>query len=162
VPRPEAERAGPDAPAAASQAPRAGDDADQAELSDEEMAERVAEVRRELAETPVSAVVANHCVGLFELARLHLSLEPPKLDEARLAIDALACLVDGLSGRLGEDEAALRELLTQLRLAYVRVSSAMGVPPVNGHGPPTDGPTPGDGDAGPNPPADGEEPPAAS
>ena len=37
---------------------------------------------------PVEVVVANHAFGLFELAALHLSLQPPQLDEARVAIDA--------------------------------------------------------------------------
>ncbi len=46
--------------------------------------------------------MANHAFGLFELAALHLSLQPPQLAQARLAIDALAALVDGLGERLGD------------------------------------------------------------
>ena len=53
------------------------------------------ELRDQLARTPAEVVVANHAFGLFELAALHLSLQPPQLDQARLAIDALAALVDG-------------------------------------------------------------------
>ncbi len=79
------------------------------------------ELRQQLADTPARTVVANHCYGMFELAALHLSLDPPQLDEARLAIDALALLVEGLRSRLGEEEANLREGLTQLRLAFVRM-----------------------------------------
>jgi hypothetical protein len=79
------------------------------------------ELRQQLADTPARTVVANHCYGLFELAALHLSLDPPKLDQARLAIDSLALLVEGLTTRLGEEEANLREGLTQLRLAFVRL-----------------------------------------
>ncbi len=79
------------------------------------------ELRQQLADTPARTVVANHCYGMFELAALHLSLDPPKLDQARLAIDALALLVEGLATRLGEEEANLREGLTQLRLAFVRM-----------------------------------------
>jgi Domain of unknown function (DUF1844) len=82
------------------------------------------QLQRELAETPVEAVVANHAVGLFQLAGLHLSSQPPRLDQARLAIDALASLVEGLAGRLGADEPALREGLSQLRLAFVQISAA--------------------------------------
>jgi hypothetical protein len=82
------------------------------------------ELRQQLADTPARTVVANHCYGLFELAALHLSLEPPKLDQARLAIDSLALLVEGLMTRLGEEEANLREGLTQLRLAFVRLGGA--------------------------------------
>ena len=46
-------------------------------------------------------VVANHAYGLFELAALHLSAKPPSLDQARLAVDALGALVEGLGDRLG-------------------------------------------------------------
>ncbi len=79
------------------------------------------ELRQQLADTPASTVVANHCYGMFELAALHLSLDPPKLDQARLAIDALALLIEGLGPRLGEEQGNLREGLTQLRLAFVRL-----------------------------------------
>ena len=52
----------------------------------------VTRLRDELARTPAEVVVANHAFGLFELAALHLSLQPPQLPQARLAIDALAAL----------------------------------------------------------------------
>jgi hypothetical protein len=78
--------------------------------------------REQLAQTPASLVVANHAIGLFQLAAIHLDREPPNLDDARLAIDALSALVDGLQGRLGEEEPTLRDALAQLRLAYVQVS----------------------------------------
>jgi hypothetical protein len=38
-----------------------------------------------------------------------------------LAIDALAALVEGLEGRLGEAEPTLREAIDQLRMAFVKV-----------------------------------------
>jgi len=81
-------------------------------------------MRAELAAAPVEVVVANHCYGLFELAAVYLSQQPPLVDQARLAIDALGCLVDGLEGRLGEGEDALKEGLTNLRLAYVQIDGA--------------------------------------
>src|SRR5438105_494378 len=62
------------------------------EPTDEEMRAELAEVQRQLAETPASVVVANHCIGLYQLAALHLGLDPPQLDQAQLAIDALAAL----------------------------------------------------------------------
>jgi len=55
---------------------------------------------------------------------LHLSLQPPQLDEAAVAIDALGAIVEGLAGRLGEDEPTLRDALAQLRLAFVQVRTA--------------------------------------
>ncbi len=81
-------------------------------------------MRAELANTPPEVVVANHCYGLFELAAIYLSQTPPMLFQARLAIDGLGALLDGLKGRLGEAEPALHESLSQLRLAFVRLEGA--------------------------------------
>lgn len=86
--------------------------------------EDVEGLRRQLAEAPADVVVANHCYGLFELAAVYLSDAPPRLDQARTAIDALGYLVDGLGERLGEAHASLRDALAQLRLAYVQISAA--------------------------------------
>ncbi len=97
---------------------RAGEAAGE-ELSEEELARELAEVQRQLLETPAAVVVANHCIGLFQLAVLHLSQETPDLDEARLAIDALAAVVEGLGSRLGDQEQPLRDGLAQLRLGFV-------------------------------------------
>jgi hypothetical protein len=65
-------------------------------------------------------------MGIYELAAIHLTAPEPKLVEASLAIDALAALVEGLAGRLGEPEATLQEALLQLRTAYVEVSKGRG------------------------------------
>lgn len=78
-------------------------------------------MRVQLANTPAEIVVSNHCYGLFELAAIYLSQSPPMLFEAQLAIDGLGYLLDGLQGRLGEAEPSLRESLSQLRLAFVRL-----------------------------------------
>ena len=86
--------------------------------------EDVEELRRRLADAPAEVVVANHCYGLFELAAVYLSQAPPRLDGARLSIDALGFLVDGLGDRLGDAHASLRDALSQLRLAYVQISAA--------------------------------------
>src|ERR1700722_16786164 len=93
----------------------------------EEQAAAQAEVeamRAQLAHPPAEVVVANHCYGLFELAAISLSQTPPQLFQARLAIDGLGALLDGLRGRLGEAEPALAESLSQLRLAYVRLEGS--------------------------------------
>lgn len=92
-----------------------------APLTEDEVREQMAALREELAKTPAAAVVANHAYGLFELAALHLSLQPPQLGEAQLAIDALGALVEGMAGRLGEHDANLKEGLAQLRLAFVQI-----------------------------------------
>jgi hypothetical protein len=78
-------------------------------------------MRAQLANTPAEVVVANHCYGLFELAAIYLSQQPPMLFQARLAIDGLGHLLTGLTGRLGEAEPALLESLSQLRLAFVQL-----------------------------------------
>lgn len=88
----------------------------------------MAELRDQLAGTPAEVVVANHAYGLFELAALHLSLDPPQLAEARLAIDALGYLVEGLGDRLGEPATELATALAQLRLAFVQVQAAVQAP----------------------------------
>jgi hypothetical protein len=105
-------------------APGPGPEAGVDELSPEEqaeLAEQMAAVQQELLGTPVSVVVANHAVGLFQLAALHLNQRPPNLEEGRLAVDAMGALVEGLTGRLGEEEASMREALAQLRLAFVEL-----------------------------------------
>ena len=104
-------RTGPGTTAGASQA----EQPDEAELD---------EVRKQLLDAPVEVVVANHAYGLFELAALHLSAQPPRLDKARLAVDALGALIEGLAGRLGNVEPALMEALAQIRLAYVQISAS--------------------------------------
>jgi hypothetical protein len=91
--------------------------------AEQELAEQLAAMQEELAKTPAAVVVANHAVGLFQLAAIHLNRRPPSLEEGRLAIDALAALLDGLQGRLGDEEEALRDALAQVRLAYVSLSS---------------------------------------
>jgi len=69
-------------------------------------------------------VIANHCFGLFELAGVYLSQSPPRLEQARLAIDAFGAVVEGVGGRLGETEGTLRDALAQIRLAFVQISGA--------------------------------------
>jgi hypothetical protein len=96
--------------------------------SPEEMAEMEAELRamtEEIVSVPATAIIANHCVGLFQLAAAHLQVAPPDLPEARLAIDAMAAVVDGLKGRLGPDEGTLVDALAQMRLAYVQVQAGL-------------------------------------
>jgi hypothetical protein len=88
-----------------------------------EALEAVAEARQRLAEVPASVVVTNHAMGLFELAAIHLSAEPARLQDAQIAIDALGLLVDGLGERLGEHYDTLVAALGNIRLVYVQKSS---------------------------------------
>ena len=107
-------------------------DEDRARLED--AAEEVAEIRRQLASVPASRVVANHAMGLYELAAIHLSTQPPNLSEARVAIDAMGGIVDALEDRFDEDEGVIRDALAQLRLAFVQLQAAQG----EGQGPTVD------------------------
>ena len=98
---------------------------DEQEMSPEDEAQ-LAAMQAELASTPAAAIVANHCVGLFNLAALHLSQTPPNLGEATLAIDALGAIADACRGRLGADEPDLIEAVRQIRLAFVQIQAGMG------------------------------------
>jgi hypothetical protein len=84
--------------------------------------EQLMAMQEELAAVPAGVVIANHAIGLFQLAAIHLNQRPPNLEEGRLAIDAMGALVEGMTGRLGEEEASLRDGLAQLRLAFVQLS----------------------------------------
>lgn len=109
---------------AAPPTPPPGDGGPPPGAADQEMAE----IAAQLLAAPVEDVIANHCFGLFELAALHLSQQPPNLEAARGAIDAMGLLVDGLAGRLGVHQATLTEGLNQLRLAWVKIAETAGRP----------------------------------
>ena len=98
----------------------------QDQVTEEELSAQAAELQRFLLETPAEDVVAQHAMGLYELAVIHLSQPEPRLADARLAIDGLAALVDGLEGRLGEAGRQLREVLPQLQMAFVQVTDRAG------------------------------------
>lgn len=103
-------------------------DDDGPELTEEQIAQ-MRELEEKLAQTPAAVVVANHAYGLFELAALHLGRRPPNFEQAKLAIDAMGALVEGLGDQLGEHARNLQEGLTQLRLAFVQVRNAAENPP---------------------------------
>ena len=103
------------------------DDLDEEALRAEIDAE-INEARARVAEAPPEVVVLNHAMGLYELGAIHLSASPANLAAAALAIDAFACLVEGLGDRLGPDSATLRDALAQIRLAFVQIKGAAGGP----------------------------------
>jgi hypothetical protein len=90
----------------------------------EEYARQLEAARQQLLETPAGVVVGQQALQFYELAALHLSQPEPRLDEARVAIDALAAVVDGLGARLAEAETPLRQAVNQLQLAFVEASNA--------------------------------------
>ena len=85
------------------------------------MAAELAEARQRLAETPAAEVIANHVMGIYELAAIHLSSQPPGLDEAKVAIDAMAAILSSLEDRLGQNEAVLKDALSQMQMAFVQI-----------------------------------------
>ena len=89
----------------------------------EQYIRELAESRERLKAVPASVVVANHAMGLYELAALHLSNQPPNFVEGAVAIDALGALLDGMKGRLGEAEATLQDALSQIRMAFVQLKN---------------------------------------
>lgn len=88
----------------------------------EQMIAEMAEVQRQILAAPAAQVVANHVMGFYELAALHLTQEEPRFEEARLAIDAMTAVLDATEARLGENGAALRQALNQLQMAFVQRS----------------------------------------
>ena len=97
-----------------------------------EEVEALREVHARLVATPVVDVVANHALGIWQLALVHLGVITPPDDQGRppvpdlaaagFAIDAMAALVDGLGERLGDHEAVLRDALTQAQMLFVEIS----------------------------------------
>ena len=90
----------------------------------EQAIREMAEAREALLAAPAAVVVANHAMGLYELAALHLSQKEPNFSQATVAIDALGALLDGMAGRLGDPEPTLREGLDQIRMAYVALKQS--------------------------------------
>ncbi len=96
--------------------------------------EALREVHARLVATPVEDVVANHALGIWQLALVHLGVitppgpdgrpPAPNLAAAGFAIDAMAALVDGIGERFGENEADLRNALTQAQMLFVEISDA--------------------------------------
>ena len=117
----------PAADAAGAEGVTGPEDLDEEALRAEIDAE-INEARARVAEAPPEIVVLNHAMGLYELGAIHLSSSPPNLAGAALAIDAFACLVEGLGDRLGPDSGTLRDALAQIRLAFVQIKGAGGGP----------------------------------
>ena len=103
--------------------------------------EQMREMLARLASTPVEAIVTQFAVQLQELAVLHLGISQEQresLPQASIAIDALGAIVDSLGERLEPNTAALRQVIAQLRLAYVEIAGGGTLPD------PTPGETPRD------------------
>src|SRR5215218_1596514 len=112
-------------PAAPSQpAPEAYGPEDEA--MDPEMEAELRAMQEQMLRTPAAIVVANHCIGLIELAALHLGQNPPNLADAQVAIDALGGMIDAVGPRMGDNGPPLRQALNQMRMAFIEARTATG------------------------------------
>ncbi|HWL65794.1 MAG TPA: hypothetical protein VNP73_07460 [Actinomycetota bacterium] len=87
--------------------------------------EQEAEAKRiveEIVRTPSLDWVLNVAVNLANVAGT--KLEMGAAQDAQLAIDALASLINGLGDRLQDAEAPLKQTLAQLQLAYAQRAGA--------------------------------------
>jgi hypothetical protein len=126
-PRPEPRPAsGADAGSATAEGPDLDDLSPEERAQLEAMAEQVEDARRQLLSAPAGPVVGQQSLQFYELAALHLSQPEPRLEDAQVAIDALAAVVETLGPRLGPAENPLRQALDQVRLAYVEIASRQG------------------------------------
>ena len=109
------------------------------------------ELREALKKLRVEDVLLQTAATLIDLAARRMGLAeedgPKQMDQAKLAIDAIRALNPLLTE---EQQAAVREPLSQLQMAYARESQA----PAAAEAPPAEGPPPAEG----SPPADQGKP----
>jgi hypothetical protein len=106
----------------------------------DEMSRQMEAAQARMLAMPSGVVVGQQALQFYELAALYLSQDPPRLIDARIAIDALVAVTEKLGSRLGEAEQPLRQAVNQLQLAFVQVAKA-----ANEDDEPADG-TPADSD----------------
>jgi hypothetical protein len=82
------------------------------------------QLAREFAQTPAQHWIVNLAVTIANVGAA--KLEVGSYDEASLAIDALAALVETSGKRLGEAESPLRQTLAQLQMAYAQRAPGAG------------------------------------
>ena len=98
---------------------------DDREPTPEERRAAEAELQRELAEAPAEIVIANHAFGLFELAALHLSADPPQPGRRPgWPSTPSPPSSTGSVRRLGEAHQTFAEALAKLRMAFVQIQAA--------------------------------------
>jgi hypothetical protein len=124
------------------------------EMSEEELrAAYAAQLEEQLRQLRVEDVVLQTIVTLVNLGGRRAGLAPGTEDERdlgqlRLAIEGARALLPLVENELGPDGAAIRDALSQLQMAYARLTgSAPGAAPGPGGGPaegekPSQGPGP--------------------
>ncbi len=102
-------------------------DSPQEELTPEEqaaLASEFEEAKQRISETPVDQIITTHIIGLYELAVIHLQKDPPDLKSAKIAVNAMAGIVEGVAEDLQEYEEAMRSALTEIQMAFVKASDS--------------------------------------
>ena len=87
-----------------------------------EQEEQARQMVEEIVRVPSLDWVLNAAVNLANVAGT--KIEMGAAADAQLAIDAFATLVNGLSGRLQDAEAPLKQTLAQLQLAFAQRAGA--------------------------------------
>ena len=82
---------------------------------------------QEMAEVPSIDWVINVAVSLANAAGVKLNSR--QMEDARLAIDALAGLMGSVGSRLEDAEAPLRQTLAELQMAYTQIAGPSPQPP---------------------------------
>ena len=92
-------------------------------MTEEQIAEMVDKVRGEVLNTPAIQIILNHLSGLAELAAIHLSVDQPDLESAKLAIDCLEAIVEKIKDKVDDEISnAVTTMLSQLQVAWVNAS----------------------------------------
>jgi hypothetical protein len=125
---PSGEPASASAPSAPPDEPSLEDLTPEQRAQVEEMTRQMEAAQERMLSLPAGVVVGQQTMQFYELAALYLSQQPPRLDDARIAIDALSGVVEKLGDRLGEAEQPVRQALNQLQLAFVQVARQSGQP----------------------------------
>jgi len=118
--------AAPEPPPAQAPAPDEEPLSPEEQAAAEEYAQQIEAMRRQLLDLPAGVVVGQHALQFFDVAGLYLSQSPPRIEDARIAIDALAAVVEHLGSRLGEAETPIRQALHQAQLAFVEAARTAG------------------------------------
>lgn len=84
-------------------------------------------VRQEMLSVPAAEIIANHLMGIYELAAIHLGENPPNFVEASVAIEALRAVLDRIGKEFDENEAVLRQALSQLQMTFVQLKEQVEV-----------------------------------
>lgn len=90
----------------------------------EEVVGQLAAAQQQLLTTPIEHMIAQHAVGLRELALLHLQQAHPDFRAAKLAIDAIGGMLQATSSQLGELGEPLTRDLQQLQMMFVSAHEA--------------------------------------